>query len=477
MSLQNLTIRLVIAAGGRAGLAALFVVLTLPVADAAVTHQYTFNDGTANDSVGTAHGMLVNGPTITFDGQVDLDGANDYVSLPGGTIAINTYTNVTLEAWFTMDVAQNWQRIYDFGDTSPTNLGRNYIFYSPSSGGGDHRAVISDADPGFNSEELVNGGPTLPTGLEHHIAVTISNGGNMTLYRDGVQVGQTAITKSLASVSNNFALLGEATYPGDPNFNGRIDEFRIHDTALSPAQVQASFNAGQNFTQTLVVDVNTLTGATQLRNATAAPLTFDHYQITSASGSLNLAGWNSLSDQNINTIGPGTGQSWDEAGTPNSSVLSELFLLGNTTLAPGAALSLGNAYNPSAAGNDLRFQYSLTNGTIARSAVNYITSVVDADFNNSGAVDGSDFLIWQRNVGVSSGATNAQGDTDGNGAVNGTDLANWRTRYGLPSASASAAAIPEPATTALVITAAACLLHGRRKGRAGAAAINKLRTP
>jgi hypothetical protein len=108
--------------------------------------------------------------------------------------------------------------------------------------------------------------------------------------------------------------------------------------------------------------------------------------------------------------------------------------------------------------------------------VNYITSVVDADFNNSGAVDGSDFLIWQRNVGATS-ATNAQGDTDGNGVVNGVDLANWRARYGLPSAAASAAAIPEPATSALVITAVASLLHGRRKGRAGAAAINKLRTP
>jgi hypothetical protein len=469
MSLQNSTIRLVIAVGARASLAALLTANATPELSAAVTHQYTFNDGTANDSVGTAHGMFVNGPTVTFDGQVDLDGVNDYVSLPGGTIAINTYTNVTLEAWFTIDAAPGWQRLYDFGDTNPNNLGRNYIFYSPSSGPGDHRAVISDADPGFNSEEVAIGGPALATGIEHHIAVTMSNGGNMTLYHNGAQVGTVTMTKSLSSVSNVFALLGESTYPGDPNLNGRIDEFRIHNTALSAAQVQASFNMGQNFKQTLVLDVNTLTGAVQLRNATAAPLTFDHYQINSASGALNLAGWNSLSDQNINSIGAGTGQSWDEAGTPSSSVLSELFLLGNTTLAAGGTLSLGNAYNTGAASQDLRFQYSLTDGTIARSAVNYITSTIDADFNNSGAVDGHDFLIWQRNVGLGSGATNAQGDSDGNGAVNAADLANWRSRYGMPSAAASVGVVPEPAAAMLLLTAATCLLGGRRRAAAVAA--------
>jgi hypothetical protein len=461
MSLQNSTIRLV-AVIAQAGLA-LFVAISAAPARGAVTHQYTFNDGTANDSVGSAHGTLVNGTAVTFDGQADLDGNNDYVSLPGGTIAINTYTSATLEAWFTLDATPAWQRLYDFGDTNAENLGRNYIFYSPSSGAGDHRAVISDADPGFNSEEFAAGGAPLATGSEHHIAVTMSNGGNMTLYHNGAQVGTVAMTKSLASVSNVFALLGESTYPGDANLNGRIDEFRIYNTALSASEVQASFNLGQNFKPTLVLDVNTLTGATQLRNATAAPLTFDHYQVTSASGALNAAGWNSLSDQNVNTIGPGTGQSWDEGGTPGASTLSELFLLGSTTLAPGAVLPLGNAYNTGAAGNDLRFQYSLTDGTIARSAVNYLSSTIDADYDNSGAVDGDDFLIWQRNVGVTSGGTNAQGDSDGNGAINGTDLANWRSRYGQASSSGTAAAIPEPAAGVLILFAAACVVRRRKR--------------
>ena len=265
-------------------------------ASATLRHLYTFNDGTANDSAGAAHGTLVNGAAPTFDGQVDLDGADDYVSLPGGTIAINTYTNVTLESWFTLEATPAWQRLYDFGDTNVDNLGRNYIFYSPSSGGGDHRAVISDADPGFNSEQAANGGPPLATGLEHHIAVTISNGGNMTLYHNGAQVGTVMLTKSLATVSTAFALLGESTYPGDANLNGRIDEFRIYDTSLSATDIQNSFNTGPaRIVIPPVLTIDRATGAMTLSKQ-GAPFDVFSYTINSPSGALDPTKWQTITD-------------------------------------------------------------------------------------------------------------------------------------------------------------------------------------
>lgn len=461
MSLRHFAPRQHAVRGLAVSLAALLLIAAT-TANAAITHRYTFNDGTANDSVGTAHGTFQNGPTVTFDGQVALDGANDYVSLPGPAIAVNGYSAITLEAWFTINAAPAWQRLWDFGATDAgTNLGYNYIFYSPSSGAtpADNRAVISDTNPGYNSEELASAGSPLATGIEHHVAVTIANGGSMTVYRNGVQTGTVALTKSLATVDNALALLGESTYPGDANLNGRIDEFRIYNTALSATEVLNSYNAGQTFKPTLVLDVNPTTGATQLRNATAAALTIDNYQITSAAGALSTAGWSSLSDQNINTIGPGAGQSWDEAGGISANTLSEIFLLGSTTIAPGGTLSLGNAFNTGVGAQDLRFQFSMPDGAIARSSVNYsVAPAIDADFNNNGIVDGADFLIWQRNLGVLAGATNAQGDTDGNGAVNAADLANFKAHFGQPSATASAAAVPEPAAAALALCGLAAVL-------------------
>jgi hypothetical protein len=79
-------------------------------------------------------------------------------------------------------------------------------------------------------------------------------------------------------------------------------------------------------------------------------------------------------------------------------------------------------------------------------------AVNDADFDNDGEVDGSDFLTWQRGVGIDSGATNGQGDADGNGAVNGADLGIWKGDFGA-AAQPVAGAVPEPASALLALTA------------------------
>lgn len=71
-----------------------------------------------------------------------------------------------------------------------------------------------------------------------------------------------------------------------------------------------------------------------------------------------------------------------------------------------------------------------------------------ADFDADGDVDGRDFLTWQRNVGVGSGASPAQGDANGDDAVGSSDFATWRSQFG-NSLPAGSAAIPEPAALAL----------------------------
>lgn len=52
----------------------------------------------------------------------------------------------------------------------------------------------------------------------------------------------------------------------------------------------------------------------------------------------------------------------------------------------------------------------------------------DADFDNDGNTDGSDFLAWQRGFGT--GTTNTEGDADGDGDVDAADLSDWQSEYG-----------------------------------------------
>ncbi len=99
----------------------------------------------------------------------------------------------------------------------------------------------------------------------------------------------------------------------------------------------------------LWVDVD---GTTYLHNSTGGPLSFDGYQITSDLGTLNPAGWDSISDripgrisELIEALGAGA-LTFGEAN-PNANNLAELNLGGAATLAAGAKFSIGKPFGPS----------------------------------------------------------------------------------------------------------------------------------
>jgi hypothetical protein len=205
--------------------------------------------------------------------------------------------------------------------------------------------------------------------------------------------------------------------------------------------VTASFNTGPDLVPLPSLIVNKNTGAVAIKNLGASPITIDYYIIESPDpdgpggtpgGALSVAGWNSLSDQNIDAnlpadfnnsggavdgadlttwkgaFGPGAGadadgdgdsdgddflvwqrqlgqapegNSWDEAAGSSNTRLIELFLndgtSGGTTLAPNQQLSLGNAYNPAifgAANGNLTFRFGIRGGTgLTPGNVQYVT--------------------------------------------------------------------------------------------------------
>ncbi|MBA3482906.1 MAG: hypothetical protein H0T51_13945 [Pirellulales bacterium] len=71
----------------------------------------------------------------------------------------------------------------------------------------------------------------------------------------------------------------------------------------------------------------------------------------------------------------------------------------------------------------------------------------DADFDGDDDVDGEDFLIWQRGVGV--GITHEAGDANDSSVVDGDDLSIWRAQFGGPLN--MAAAVPECSGALLAI--------------------------
>jgi hypothetical protein len=90
----------------------------------------------------------------------------------------------------------------------------------------------------------------------------------------------------------------------------------------------------------------------------------------------------------------------------------------------------------------------------------------NSDFNGDGAVDGADFVIWQRGLGLTGQTTKANGDANGDGLVNGADLAIWKSHFGGAPAMGSAGAVPEPTAATLAMAALAVAAAIRRRTQA-----------
>lgn len=79
--------------------------------------------------------------------------------------------------------------------------------------------------------------------------------------------------------------------------------------------------------------------------------------------------------------------------------------------------------------------------------------VDSADFDGDNDIDGVDFMIWQRGVGI--GTTQPEGDANHNGSVDAADLGIWESQYGGLAPLSSISSIPEPSTAMI---SGACLL-------------------
>ena len=124
--------------------------------------------------------------------------------------------------------------------------------------------------------------------------------------------------------------------------------------------------------QSLILDVNTVTGKVSVRNAAGVPFDITYYEITSVNGNLNPAGWVSLDD---GEGGDPNGVGWDELGTPTANLLAEGNLTGSRLVANGQGFQLQTAFNVATTlGNrDTNFFFATTDGEIHRGVVNYNT--------------------------------------------------------------------------------------------------------
>jgi len=227
--------------------------LGLGVARAELIHRYSFTEpaakgGDVKDLVGKVDGKLKGEATVA-DGKLVL--ANGDKTSDDATLSYLEFSasvlpkgdSVSLAIWFTAKETGNFARLINIGDKEGSE-GRAFIYLTPRNADGSTRWAITATDAAsktaIDSDGLDDGKP--------HLAVLVIDGKAKKLraFVDGKELAeaQDLGDNTLDKVKAVSSWIGRSAFDADTGLSGTVDEFRVYDTALTAAEVDAVFKAG-----------------------------------------------------------------------------------------------------------------------------------------------------------------------------------------------------------------------------------------
>lgn len=205
---------------------------------------WPFDDGTgsttAEDVIGTTDGTLNNMDANTdwvdgiMGGGLDLDGNDDYISL-GDYAGIEGVSALTISIWVknhkTQILATGNERIID-----KNGAGNDTLQLTWQQSEDMHFSIQTNAGAGNDLVAVYTDGPPPGSANQWHHIVGVYDGLEIKLYVNGV-LG--SVTQPHTQLTNNTAhalLIGTDEGAGE-GWDGVVDELRIYNRALSPAEV------------------------------------------------------------------------------------------------------------------------------------------------------------------------------------------------------------------------------------------------
>jgi len=192
--------------------------------------------GTAVDSSGNGNsGTYTNGATNTtgkFGNGGSFDGSNDYVDV-GTSTSLNIQSKITIAAWVKANSGyQNTFRTIVNKANGTAGNQRQYELRTEASTG--YPALYLNCTDG--TYKAVIGTSILTAGSWYHVVGSF-DGATEKLYINGTLVASTITTCDIRTTSGNLNIGSFPTNSGYYNWPGSIDEGRIYNRALSPAEV------------------------------------------------------------------------------------------------------------------------------------------------------------------------------------------------------------------------------------------------
>jgi len=352
------------AAGNTTTAAAVTVTVSNTGSSAGLTAAYAFDEGSgtaaldASGNFNTATAVNATWATGQFGGAVSLGGTNSEVDPP----ALGTFyrTGFTFEAWVYKQTTK-----LDVGivGTWVGNQGGGAMLWSDHLTG-DYRLAL-----GTNLSNYIDSGRTPTVGQWQFVAGTY-DGTTARIYVDGVQAASAPFTGSIGN--SNTWRIGAYGSPAGGFFDGKIDNVRIYNRALSPAEIQSDMTSRlqADTTPPTVTAFTPASGATGVNFGTSATAKFSEpmkastitsstFQLKDSANNLVPATVTYNSSTNTATLTPqaalqfgmtytlivkgGTGGAADLAGNPLAADATSTF---TTDVRPTPILVLTSGSNP-----------------------------------------------------------------------------------------------------------------------------------
>ena len=218
------------------------------LSDDGLVAEWHFDEGSGSvlkDSSGNGNDGVIYGATWVegkYGGALSFDGVNDYIEIPDSPeLSGGTGKSKTVELWFNMEKEGSLVTKYASASNKDWGLSTSNVIFYYETGGRDIR---------FTS------GTTISTGEWHHIAFTFersvgTNNAKLIVYFDGNKLELKPYDRVLpdqlydmpdtnAPVSIGYT--GKVYNSG--YFNGKIDEVRIYNRALSAEEVKEQYEQG-----------------------------------------------------------------------------------------------------------------------------------------------------------------------------------------------------------------------------------------
>jgi len=195
----------------------------------------------ALDSIGAAHGTALNVTSATGQNNVstnafEFNGTSAYINIPHNT-SLNVDATFTVTSWINPSVLSSRHGIFS---TRTTNSAGAFQFEVGTGDGGSNRLAVT-GDGVWIMQSPDN---TVTTNAWQHVAyVRTNNSSAGDLYYNGSLI--TPSSTGAYSITNNTSAkrIGQGT-SSTQHFQGRLDDVRIYNRALSGAEITTIYNEG-----------------------------------------------------------------------------------------------------------------------------------------------------------------------------------------------------------------------------------------